>query len=468
MRTGLALRIVLLGATTLSLVILTMLLAFQWQRAQDTGKDAAFPFPDQIAAIVELLERTPKAQLPTVLRALNSAELRVQLQNVAPDNSEPGLTLRDVEWSVARYLNALDERPTKVRLLRGDSGSERILRLAIQLQSGQWAVIAVRGRLLRQIAGRPLRILVVASLVLIALAAMLALKRQIRPLEDLVRTVDSIGTPKELALPPPSGAPELQRLIQAFAAMQGRNRLMLEHRNLLFAALSHDFGTYLTRLRLRLDGLPAPQCAATERDLDDMQDLLRDMLELARPGGTSPMPAIASTNLGALLREVCGRAAETGLLVQLTPPPDLWVRGSYRSLSRVVNNLIDNACKYGHQAKLSLHLTGDWAELHVDDRGTGIPYDQRELAVQPFWRGDTARNLNQSGSGLGLAIVNELLRRLDGQLEFADRPRGGLRVIVRLPTSAASPALRSGAVPNDTPIAMPVRPLGSGRRRAGP
>jgi signal transduction histidine kinase len=69
----------------------------------------------------------------------------------------------------------------------------------------------------------------------------------------------------------------------------------------------------------------------------------------------------------------------------------------------------------------------------VEDRGPGIPATLRELVLEPFYRADAARNLDQGGFGLGLAIVSEIVKRQRGTLALEDREGGGLSVRVSFP-----------------------------------
>jgi signal transduction histidine kinase len=69
----------------------------------------------------------------------------------------------------------------------------------------------------------------------------------------------------------------------------------------------------------------------------------------------------------------------------------------------------------------------------VEDRGPGIPANERAAVLEPFYRGDEARNLNQRGFGLGLAIVSEVVKAARGTLVLDDRVGGGLVVRLTLP-----------------------------------
>ena len=104
-------------------------------------------------------------------------------------------------------------------------------------------------------------------------------------------------------------------------------------------------------------------------------------------------------------------------------------------LGEVVNNLLDNAQRYGGQ-RILLRVAAvpeGGAEVTVEDDGPGVAPDQLERLFEPFWRGDRADLRNDGGTGLGLAIAREIVERLGGTLVATTRPQvDGMRFTVRL------------------------------------
>ena len=98
-------------------------------------------------------------------------------------------------------------------------------------------------------------------------------------------------------------------------------------------------------------------------------------------------------------------------------------------VKRALENLLNNAFRYGDQVQLSLHSNDAFITFRVEDNGPGIPPNQRENALKPFARLDPARNQNKGSSvGLGLPIANDIARAHGGQLILSDAKSGGLRV----------------------------------------
>ena len=88
----------------------------------------------------------------------------------------------------------------------------------------------------------------------------------------------------------------------------------------------------------------------------------------------------------------------------------------------------------------------------VLDQGPGIPEAEREAMLQPFVRGDRARNLNEaSGFGLGLSIVQAIVESHNGRLTLENRREGGLCAAIELPLAAQAFADRREQKPAPMP-----------------
>jgi two-component system sensor histidine kinase TctE len=104
-------------------------------------------------------------------------------------------------------------------------------------------------------------------------------------------------------------------------------------------------------------------------------------------------------------------------------------------LGEVVNNLLDNAQRYGGRRIVlrAAPLPGGGAEVTVEDDGPGVRPDELPRLFEPFWRGERADTRADGGTGLGLAIAREIVDRLGGTLTAATRPEvDGMRFTVRL------------------------------------
>ncbi len=99
---------------------------------------------------------------------------------------------------------------------------------------------------------------------------------------------------------------------------------------------------------------------------------------------------------------------------------------------RVLDNLIENAVKYGQQARVRLFIDARDAVAEVGDNGPGLPDEELERVFQPFYRAPVARASGKQGSGLGLAVCRSIARAHGGEVQLT-RGQRGLVAQVRLP-----------------------------------
>jgi len=241
-----------------------------------------------------------------------------------------------------------------------------------------------------------------------------------------------------------TGPAEVQGAIHAFNQMQERLQRFIDDRMQMVAAMSHDLRTPITRLRLRTEYLDdATQRAKALCDLDEMEHMINEVLGFARDEaqvGTS-----VNLDLSSMLQTICDDMADKGHRLEYVARahPKVWCRAN--AIRRCLTNVIDNAVKYGRAARIALSTEGQDVVVHVDDRGPGIPAELREQVFRPFFRADASRNRDSGGTGLGLSVARNIARAHGGDVELADRRRGGLRVIVRLPGRIAPPDLPADA-----------------------
>ncbi|MDB5970849.1 MAG: integral rane sensor signal transduction histidine kinase [Hydrocarboniphaga sp.] len=447
---GLTLRVtvVMVGAMLLAMLITGG--AFLLQREAESSEDPVLPLPARVAAIVKLLEASPPTAEYWLLRSLSDDDdLDVRLQPggwVEPAAAEADFPavlyllkreLGDRRVDIGVGAAAGTAQPPRGRLAallgRNSLRTGQPLQLRVELRDGRVAIIDIHsGLLARPLAGQ----LVTGTALLILLTVLFSawsLKRQVRPLETLAGAVERFGQQIDGAALPRSNVREVQQLVTAFDLMRDRVRGLLDGRTRMLAAISHDLGTYLTRLRLRVEYIDdATQRERAVLDLGHMQQLLRDTLTLARLD--SAVEVAEPVDVVKIAQQQADSYRELQQPVSFTPPLSpifVAVRGA--ALARVLDNLIGNALKHAGAAELSVIERGSEAEIRIEDRGPGIPADQRELVLEPFYRLDQARTLDVQGSGLGLAIVADIVRRYGGRLLLDDREGGGLRVGVWLP-----------------------------------
>jgi two-component system osmolarity sensor histidine kinase EnvZ len=237
-----------------------------------------------------------------------------------------------------------------------------------------------------------------------------------------------------------TGPRELAGLARHFNDMARRVRELLDARTTLFAGVSHDLRTPLARMRLALEMLslrPDPALIARlERDIEEMNALIGQMLEIAR-GLNTEMPSEFDlcTWLLERARNHADAARAAGSTLAVACDESLRVRAAPGALGRVVDNLLSNALRHAPgPIELAAHAVGAGAiRVSVLDRGPSIAPEQLALVFRPFHRASAAAA--PDSFGLGLAIVQQLARAHGWQVGVTPREGGGLEAWVDLPAA---------------------------------
>jgi signal transduction histidine kinase len=105
------------------------------------------------------------------------------------------------------------------------------------------------------------------------------------------------------------------------------------------------------------------------------------------------------------------------------------------AVKRCLRNLIENAVKYGVQARVTAELQDDEVVVLIADKGPGIPEDQLDAVFQPFYRLEHSRSRETGGLGLGLSIAREIAQFHRATLTLRNAPGGGAICELRFPSS---------------------------------
>lgn len=269
-----------------------------------------------------------------------------------------------------------------------------------------------------------------AMLASVLLVAAWVVHRSTEPLSRLAAATERLGT--DIHAPPldERGPVEVRTAAHTFNLMQERIRRVVEDRTAFAAAIAHDLGTPITRLHLRAheiedEGLRTMVLS----DLEQMRRMITATLGFARSDFTTETPE--TFDLVSLVQSAGDDLADLGYDVSVGGPAHLHMRSKPLALRRVVNNLVENAVKYGACARIDFSESEHGVEIHIEDDGPGIPDHLREEAFRPFRRLDTSMKVE--GSGLGLSVVRGIMRALGGDVLLANREGGGLRATIALP-----------------------------------
>jgi PAS domain S-box-containing protein len=183
-----------------------------------------------------------------------------------------------------------------------------------------------------------------------------------------------------------------------------------------------------------------PLLGVIERNTGLLLVTVENMLELSGlDSGQAPLDC-KPTDLAALVRvELTGFAAiaaAQGVALRTHLPERLILVGDAERLAQVIDNLVSNAIRYtpdGGQVEIRLDHSRSAAVLTVDDTGVGIPPDEQDQVMRPFYRGAGGRAMGHRGTGLGLALTAAAVERHQGTLTIGPREPNGTSAVVRLP-----------------------------------
>lgn len=282
---------------------------------------------------------------------------------------------------------------------------------------------------------------------LVAAVAMWAVVAVSRPLERLSAAGAQMVADIAHAAPLQERGPaEVRMLAAGFNQMQRAVQAQLRERTFILAAISHDLKTPLTRLKLRLADAPMPSAriASIEAELDTMDALINEGLDYAR--SAQLRETRSPVDLVALLESQVHHSMDLGLPVRLMADASaLTVLAAPRALGRLVQNLIDNALRYGGQVDVMLQQQAGQAEIQVADRGPGLAAQDMERMFEPFVRGESSRDRATGGTGLGLAIARNIALAHEGRIWLTAREGGGLIAHVTLPLHQPNAARKAPA-----------------------
>ncbi|MBU4280866.1 MAG: ATP-binding protein [Hydrogenophaga sp.] len=328
--------------------------------------------------------------------------------------------------------------------------------LVESLADGRRFVVAQETQLRDDIAYNSAALTVLPLLVLVPvllLVVSLLVRGLMRPVTRLAKEIDGRSDHDLHALLSPHLPTEIRPFVNAINRLLARVAEAMDSQRRFVADAAHELRSPLTALSLQAERLAATELSneAQERlqvlrqGIERGSNLLEQLLTLARaqavshePGQPVSVQHVYRRVLEALMPLAQARNVDLGMI----DGPDAQIHVPELALFTLVRNVVDNAIRYtpeGGLVDLQLHTNVREVVLVIEDNGPGIPVDERERVIDPFYR---VLGNEQPGSGLGLSIVATLAQRLGGRLELFDATNypHGLKVRLTLTRGSASQA----------------------------
>lgn len=283
------------------------------------------------------------------------------------------------------------------------------------------------------------------SIVIWSLAAILGrwlCKRALRPVTEMSERVRTIQRKPDsnFVLDVSPNRDELTDLGNAFNQLLASLRESIDRQQRFAGDASHQLRTPLTAILAAVDFAVrhdrSPQeyqqvLAVVQRRGRDLQQIIEILMTLTRrnPRDASLNCELIDLNAWCIehLESWQGHIRRNDILLAAFPTP-LFLELQPTMLGQVIDNLLDNACKYsepGTKITIRTQIRGGNAVISVEDLGPGIPPSELKQIFDPFFRSENARISGQPGYGLGLTLAKRLSTALGGSLEVESEPGRG-------------------------------------------
>lgn len=278
-----------------------------------------------------------------------------------------------------------------------------------------------------------------------------ASRRTLRPLADVSVAAEAIAGGR---LDTRLGAvddPDLGVLVTSFNHMAQVLEERIDRDGRFASDVSHELRSPLMTLSASIEVLASrreemPDASAQAAidlmvaDVARFKQLVEDLLEISRFDAGAARLELSQLRPGELVTQAVAWSETPDVPIELDSDlAGVLIRADKRRLVRVVTNLLDNARKYGGGAtRVELRRLPDGLLIAVEDNGTGVPPEERELIFDRFSRGaGSNRRAGSEGVGLGLSLVSEHVALHKGRVWVEDRPDGldGARFCVELPVA---------------------------------
>ncbi|MDN4503035.1 ATP-binding protein [Alteromonadaceae bacterium BrNp21-10] len=237
---------------------------------------------------------------------------------------------------------------------------------------------------------------------------------------------------------------ELTSVVSTLNSLFKRLQSAFEREQQFAANAAHELRTPLSVLKIKLHnlqqqaGVQKPQVQELQQDTDRMIDVVNQMLQLSRTNPEFFNQHLSQVDLYEIAQQVISdlykHIDKKQQQIELTGQSTI-ITSSEFTLHTLLQNLISNANKYtpdGGHIHVNIQRFDDYIELIVSDSGPGIDANERQQALQRFYR-TSQTNSKIVGSGLGLAIVQQIVMLHQGNIVLEQADIGGLQVRISLP-----------------------------------
>jgi two-component system, OmpR family, osmolarity sensor histidine kinase EnvZ len=305
---------------------------------------------------------------------------------------------------------------------------KELIDLRIEYENGYFKFLVPKDRVTSSSA-RLFALWITVPAIIMVIISLIFLKNQTRPITNLARAAERFGKSEEIEEFKPSGALEIRQAGHEFDKMRKRILRHLNQRTEMLSGISHDLRTPLTRMKLQIAFIKDKDLVKKlTEDINEMEKMLNEYLQFT---SSSYIEKNEIFNLSDLIEDVVNKYDNKNILKDLTPR--VYINGRKNLINRCLNNIIDNALKYGNKVEIKLNKKNTNLFIIIDDDGPGISSKEYENVFKPFYKIDKSRADSKSSVGLGLSIASDVIKSHGGNIILKKSKMNGLRVKIFLP-----------------------------------
>ncbi len=305
---------------------------------------------------------------------------------------------------------------------------KELIDIRIKYQNGYFRFLVPRDRVTSSSA-RIFALWITVPAIIMVFISLIFLKNQTRPITNLARVAEKFGKGEEIEEFKPSGAAEIRRAGYEFDRMRKRIVRHLTQRSEMLSGISHDLRTPLTRMKLQIAFIKDKEIVnKLTDDINEMEKMLNEYLQFT---SSSFLEKNEKFNLSELINITIERYNNKNIFTNISPK--IYITGRKNLIKRCINNLIDNAIKYGDKVNIELTKSTNNLFIKIEDNGPGIDQNEYENVFKPFYKIDKGRADSKSSVGLGLSITSDIIRSHGGNIKLEKSSMNGLGVKIFLP-----------------------------------
>ena len=303
-----------------------------------------------------------------------------------------------------------------------------LIDIRIKYQLGYFKFLVPKDRVTSSSA-RIFALWITVPALIIVIISLIFLKNQTRPITNLAKAAERFGRGETIEEFKPSGAAEIRQAGYEFDKMRKRIIRHLNQRSEMLSGISHDLRTPLTRMKLQTAFIKNEDIKnKLSEDINEMEKMLNEYLQFT---SSSYVERDEQFNLSELLDKLVEKYNNKNISKNISSR--IYINGRKNLIQRCINNLIDNAIKYGEKVNIELTKNNNNLFLKVEDDGPGIPEQEYENVFKPFYKIDKGRADSKSSVGLGLSIASDIIRSHGGNIILDKSKMDGLSVKIFLP-----------------------------------